>query len=273
MIPLLVRVGPLPISTHDVFVGLGLLLAALVFTAEARRRRIGDDRIWAAVAGALVGGVVLGRLGTWAQHLDPRRNAGLLEQWLYGNRSILSGLLGAYLGVLIAKRLTGYRASTGDLFAPAVAIGMAVGRVGCLLTELPGRPTGLPWGITLTPDQAARLSAAYGDRAVSGVPLHPSFAYEIVFQVAAFATLWWLRDRVPVPGELFKLYVAGYAAFRFAVEFVRGNEAVFAGLTRPQLFLLATAPLIVWHLVRRARSGAYDVVLRRAPARTVEVAP
>jgi prolipoprotein diacylglyceryltransferase len=62
-----------------------------------------------------------------------------------------------------------------------------------------------------------------------------------------------------VPGELFRLYLAGYAAFRFAVEFVRGNEVVFAGLTRPQLFLLATAPLLVWHLVRRARPRMVEV--------------
>jgi phosphatidylglycerol---prolipoprotein diacylglyceryl transferase len=89
------------------------------------------------VAGALVGGALLSRLGTWSEHLDPRRNPNLAEQWLYGNRSILSGLLGAYLGALLAKRLVGYRMSTGDLFAPAIAAGMAVGRIGCLLTELP----------------------------------------------------------------------------------------------------------------------------------------
>ena len=105
-----------------------------------------------------------------------------MEQWLYGNRSILSGLVGAYAGVLLVKRLTGYRERTGDLFAPAVALGMAIGRVGCLLTELPGTPTSLPWGITLTPAAAARIP-----HAVAGVPLHPSFAYEIIFQLLAFA--------------------------------------------------------------------------------------
>jgi prolipoprotein diacylglyceryltransferase len=115
-----------------------VLVAALVFVAEVRRRRITDDRIWIVVAGALVGGAVLERLGTWLQHFDMRQNANLAEQWLYGNRSILSGLVGAYVGAIVAKRLCGYRLSTGDLFAPAVAIGMAIGRVGCLLTELPG---------------------------------------------------------------------------------------------------------------------------------------
>lgn len=258
MVPTLGHLGPFAINTHDVFVGLGVLVAAVVFVLEARRRKVSDDRVWIVVAGALVGGALLGRLGTWAQHLDLRQNATLPEQWLYGNRSILSGLVGAYVGALVAKRLTGYRVPTGDLFAPAVALGMAVGRVGCLLTELPGTPTSLPWGITLTPAEATALQPAYGAEAVAGVPLHPSFAYEIVFQLLIFAVLWWLRDRLRAPGELFKLYLAAYAAFRFGIEFVRGNEVAFAGLTRPQLFLLACSPLLVWHLVRQARRGVYQ---------------
>src|SRR5690348_5771103 len=89
--------GPLP--THDVFVGLGVLAAVAVFVAEARRRDQTDERIAYVVLGALVGGAVFMRLGTWLQHLDLRQNASLTEQWLYGNRSILGGLFGAWLGV------------------------------------------------------------------------------------------------------------------------------------------------------------------------------
>jgi phosphatidylglycerol---prolipoprotein diacylglyceryl transferase len=245
----------LPIGTHNLFVGLGVAAAAVVFVLEARRRNVTDERIWVIVAGALIGGAVFARLGTWFEHLDLRRNASLLEQWLYGNRSILSGLVGAYAGALLAKRLTGYRERTGDLFAPAVALGMAIGRIGCLLTELPGTPTSLPWGITLTPAEAARIP-----HAVAGVPLHPSFAYEIAFQLLAFAALLWLRGRISEPGELFKLYLVGYALFRFLVEFVRGNEVAFAGLTRPQLFLAVCLPVAAAHVVRQARRGVYKGV-------------
>jgi len=217
---------------HDLFTGVGILAAAGVFALQKRYWKP-DDRIWIVLAGALVGGAVLGRLGTWAQHLDLRDNASLAEQWLYGNRSILSGLVGAYLGALVAKRLCGYQARTGDMFAPAVALGMAIGRVGCLLTELPGTPTGGGWGIT----------------AWDGVPRHPSFAYEIAFQLVALLVLLKLRGKA----DLFTVYLVGYAIFRFGVEFVRGNEVVFAALTRPQLFLLALAPLAVWRYVLRTR--------------------
>src|SRR5215475_13354611 len=97
MYPVLAYIGQVPIRTHDVMVALGIAVAALVFWYEVRRRRMRDDRLWYVVAGALLGGAVLARLGTWAEHLDLRANATLAEQWLYGNRSILSGLLGAYV--------------------------------------------------------------------------------------------------------------------------------------------------------------------------------
>ncbi|HET6215194.1 MAG TPA: prolipoprotein diacylglyceryl transferase family protein [Micromonosporaceae bacterium] len=256
--PVLVDLGGVPILTHDAFVALGVLVGAAVFVREARLRGNADERLWGVVAGALVGGVLLGRLGTWAQHLDPRGNASLVEQWAYGNRSILSGLVGAYLGAIVAKRLMGYRERTGDLFAPAIALGMAVGRIGCLLSELPGTPTSLPWGVVLTPAEAATVPGG-----VAGVPLHPSFGYEILFQLVAFGALRWLRPRITVPGELFSLYLVAYAVFRFAVEYVRGNETVLAGLTRPQLFLLACLPIAGWQLARQARRGVYANVFRR----------
>jgi len=240
------------VPAHQLFVGLGVLTALVVFVLEARRRRHDDDRIWYVVLGAVLGGAVLMRFGTWAQHLDPDRNASLAEQWAYGNRSILGGLLGAWLGVHLAKRLVGYRQRTGDLFAPAVALGMAVGRIGCLLTEAPGTPTRLPWGITLDHLTAARLGVP------AATPLHPSFAYEIAFHLVAFLIIWtWLRHRLQAPGETFTFYVAGYAVFRFLVEFVRGNEVAWAGLTRPQLFLVVTIPLILARIAWQARQGVY----------------
>jgi prolipoprotein diacylglyceryltransferase len=257
--PMFPQLSPVPV--HELFVGLGTLAAILVFVLESRRRGTSDDRLLVVVTGALVGGAVFMRLGTWLQHVDLRGNSSLTEQWLHGNRSILGGLVGAWLGVHVAKRLSGYRLRTGDLFAPAVAVGMAVGRIGCLLTERPGAPTGASWGLTLDPEAAARLGAP------AGTPLHPSFVYEIVFHLVAFAVIWaWLRHRPLPPGEVFVWYVGAYGAFRFLVEFTRGNEVVWHGLTRPQLFLAVTVPLLLVRIVLHARSGAYDRVLRERVA-------
>jgi phosphatidylglycerol:prolipoprotein diacylglycerol transferase len=254
--------GPLP--THELFVLLGVLAAGVVFALEAMRRGQTDERLAFVIMGAVVGGAVLMRLGTWLQHVDLRDNASLAEQWLYGNRSILGGLVGAWLGVHVAKRAVGYRTRTGDLFAPAVALGMAVGRIGCLLTEAPGTATVGGWGMTLDAAAAERTGAPVG------VGLHPSFVYEIAFHLLAFGLLWfWLRHRSLPPGESFVWYVASYGFFRFLVEFVRGNDAAWEGLTRPQLFLLATIPLVLLRIAFQVRRGAYRDALQPAPREQV----
>lgn len=239
------------IPTHGFFVALGVSVAAVVFVAECRRRAALREESLVAVTGALVGGAIGMRLSSLAETLDP------VESWMFGARSVLGGLLGAYVGVLVAKKIIGYRERTGDLFAPAVALGMAVGRIGCLLTEAPGRPTSLPWGIH------ARATVPQCPGCVAGVAMHPSFLYEIVFQLAAFGALWWLRERISTPGELFTLYVGAYAIFRFLVEFTRANDTVWLDLTRPQWFLLPGLVLVAVRWSIGYRRGNYDGVLRR----------
>lgn len=229
---------------HGLCMGLGILAGLAVFAYEVRRRGLRDDRLWVIAGTSLATAAIASRMGTWWQQLDPTRNEPLLQWWSDGNRSVLAGLVGAWIGVHLGKLITRYRPSTGDLFAPAVALAMAIGRVGCLLTELPGRPTGAGWGIVLTPQQAAALGGT------AGVGLHPTFAYEIVFQAVAFAWLWRHRDRLARAGDLFLCYVGAYAVFRFGVEFVRANEQVWFGLTRPQWFLLCAFPLLAWRLSR-----------------------
>ncbi len=250
------HVGPVAVPIHGLFVALGVLAAMVVFVAEARRRGAVNEQSAVAVAGALIGGAIGMRLSGWARHLDLAANPSLAQAWQYGSRSILGGLLGAYLGVLIAKRIGGYRGKTGDLFAPAVALGMAIGRIGCHLTEAPGRPTELPWGVHApagTPDCPGCLA---------GQAMHPSFVYEIAFQLAAFAVLLWLRNRIDRPGELFVIYVAAYALVRFFVEFVRANETVWLDLTRPQWFLLPSLAILGVRLWHGYRHGYYRHLVR-----------
>jgi prolipoprotein diacylglyceryltransferase len=227
---------------HGFFMALGIAAGSAIFWWETRRRNRTDDRLWVILGLTIALGAIGSRLGTWFQFVDPSQNAPIELWWAEGNRSVLAGLVFAWIGVLLGKRITGYRSSTGDLFAPAVALAMAIGRIGCLLTENPGTPTGGPWGIVLTPAQTAIVGG------VPDVGLHPSFAYEIAFQVIAFVWLWRHRDSLSKPGELFIVYVAAYALFRFGVEFLRGNDTVWWGLSRPQWFLLVMLPLLGWRL-------------------------
>lgn len=257
MRPVLFGIGGVQVGTHDFFVLLGALAAAVPFFYEARRRGMLCDRLIFVAGFTFLAGVLGSKLSTVWEYLIATPHPTVLGMWIDGGRSILGGLAFAYAGALIAKRIVRYRASTGDLFAPAVALGMTVGRWGCFLTEPPGRPTNLPWGVTLTAQQASNTPGC--PSYCASVRMHPSFLYEILFQGVMFAFLWWLRPRVRKPGELFKIYLLAYALFRFAVEFVRANTVVFAGLTRPQLFLIPSTVLLLayfaWSYVRVAREA------------------
>ena len=253
MRPILFHVGSVGVPTHDFFVFVGVAVALGVFVYEARRRKaLSEPLVWV-VVGALFGGALGMRAGFLWAHVDPGTSLG--HDVLEGGKSVLSGLTGAYLGVLLTKRLVGYRAKTGDLFAPAVAAGMATGRWGCFLTEQVGTPTAMPWGVTLSPAAAERIPGCAD--CAAGVPLHPSFLYEIAFHALMFGILLFLRARVRVPGELLKIYLLAYALFRFSVEFVRGNEVVWFGLTRSQLFLIPSGALLIGYFFRQLARGMY----------------
>lgn len=228
MLPVLFHVGSVPIHTHDSFVMLGTLVATGVFVAEAHRRRMWCEQLLWVVIGSLFCGALAARSGWVWEHLASERWA----TTTVAAKSILGGLTGAYIGAVATKKLVGYRFRTGDLFAPAVAAGMAVGRWGCYLTETAGVPR---------------------------VELHFSFLWEIAFHCAAFAALMWLRPYVHVPGELLKVYLLGYGLFRFGIEFVRGNDIVLGGLTRSQLFLIPTGLLLVVYFLRQFRGNAYGM--------------
>lgn len=267
MLPYLFQIGPLRVPTHGFFVLAGVVVATVVFIYEARRRRMLDERLFGVIAGTLFCGAIGAKLSTVWMYVELAPQPSLVGALVEGGKSILGGLAGAYVGAVLFKALLGYRERTGDLFAPAVALGMAVGRVGCLLTEQIGTPTNAPWGVLLSAEMAAAVpNCPY---CAPGVRLHPSFAYEIAFHLAMFGLLWWwLRPRVFVKGELLKIYLLAYALFRFLVEFVRGNEVVWEGLTRSQLFLIPSTLLLVLYFLRQWRRGVYRLPMPAPPSGT-----
>jgi phosphatidylglycerol:prolipoprotein diacylglycerol transferase len=247
---------PFPAWVHGLFVVLGTAAAMTLALVEGRRRGRLDDRLVTLVLGGLVSGALGAKLATLWPYLQKAAHPTLWGVVVEGGKSILGGLAGAYLGVLLTKRLLGLRQQTGDIFAPAVALGIGIGRFGCLLTEPPGTPTGFSWGWRLSREQMARLPGFHPEW--TGRPLHPSFAYEIAFHIAMLAVLLRLRARPEWRERLFRLYLLAYALFRFAVEWVRGNEVVWAGLTRSQLFLIPSALLLAASLAFGRRGGSME---------------
>lgn len=258
MVPNLFHVRGIPVPTHDFFVALGAVTGIAVFWMELRRRGVRDERMWWLVLGALLTGAVFARISAGWRYLagDPEPSLGGL--WLYGGKSVLGGLAGAYFGVLLTKRIVGYREKTGDFFAPAATLAIAVGRVGCFLTEPIGTTTSFPWGIRLSESVAARVPSC--PACLTGRPMHPAFLYEIMFLLALFAFLRWVRARVMVPGETFKVFLLAYGLFRFAVEFVRENPRFAFGLSGSQVFLAFTLPILIAYFARQVGRRAYATV-------------
>lgn len=259
MYPVLYQSDHFTLYTHDFFTSLGLLVGFAVYYYELHRRHLlGEKIFWISII-ALIGGAVGARIITSWEHLDYYKNFGSVPFSYFiahSGKSIIGAIAGGYLAIYISKRAFKYTISTGDCYAPAIPLAMAIGRIGCFLSEMPlGTPTNLPWGISTTPEIAAQFTnCSYCTQS-----MHPSMIYEIIFHlIALFVILRW-RNRIQVQGETLKLYLLASAIFRFFVEFVRGNVEQFWGLSGPQIVLIPLTALLVWHFYRQWKRGVYKM--------------
>jgi len=179
----------------------------------------------------------------------------ILAVW-QGGLAYFGGLFGALAAAFIyihRQHISFWKVA--DVFAPAIAIGSAIGRISCGLDGMDyGTPTKLPWGFVYTnPNSYAP---------VDGIARHPDQFYELLGDLLIAWMLVKLRGRLP-DGVLFLLYLLMFGVLRFVVFFVRGNvPAVGFGLKNAQwtaLALLAAAlPALVWRL-RTAHLGGNKV--------------
>lgn len=257
--------GWITVPTHDLFVVLGAAVAFAVYGWQARRHGMADRAHVLVAAGALLSGALVAKGATGWRYLLETDGASVYGLLAYGGKSVLGGLFGAYAGALLTKRLLGIRHSTGDLFAPAVAAGMAVGRVGCLLTEPLGTPTSLPWAVALSPAQAVDVPGCTG---ACTSPSHPAHAYEILFHVVSLVLVLRYGARLPKRGVVFTVWLLAYGLFRLGNEFLRDNPDMWLGLSGSQLLLLIGVPLLTRTLWRTHRQG-----LLRPPSTTAVAVP
>ena len=259
MYPILWQGGGWTIQTHDVFSIVAVVVGLAIYYAELRRRGMLEERIVIASLAVVIGGTVGARLITAWEHPDYYASAiaaGAPVSWIitHSGKSILGALAGGYAAGWVAKRLLGYRGSTADCYAVAVAVATAIGRIGCYLSELPlGTATDLPWAVSVSPEAAATFARCPD----CGGPMHPSMLYEVLFNVLAAGLMLGWRHRIPVRGDLLRSYLLAAFVFRFGVEFVRGNEVQGWGLTGPQTVLIPLIGILVVHFARQIRRGVY----------------
>lgn len=257
MRPVLLELWGFTIWSHDFFALLGVITGVVVSWAIAVRRKRADQEMLYVLLGGLIGAALFARYGLIFRYLQAADTPNLSGFLRYGGRTLLGGLAGGYAGVVITKRLVGYHGKTGDILAPGIAFGMALGRIGCFLAERPGTVTTMPWGLRVPPDAAVRIPDC--PACAAGAPMHPSFLYEIFFLLGAAWILLRLskRRRLPakwmVEGDIFKLFLFAYAVFRFFVEFVRGNPVMGLGLSGSQLMVLSSSVVLAGYFVRRIK--------------------
>jgi prolipoprotein diacylglyceryltransferase len=268
MRPILLQIGGHVFFSHTVFSALGVIVALVASWKIARRAGRADQDLLVIVAGGLVGAAILSRYGLVFRYLWEANDPSFRGFLAYGGKSLLAGLAGAYVGVVITKKLIGYRRPTGDLLVPGTALGMAIGRIGCFLAERPGTVTTLPWGVRVPPDAVPRIP--HCPACVSGAAMHPSFLYEAAFLGLASLILFRIvRRPTTAPGwlaegDIFKSFLLAYAAFRFFIEFVRGNNAMVFGLSGSQLTVVPGIVALVVYFIRRRhsyRAAPVDAVL------------
>lgn len=170
---------------------------------------------------------------------------------------------GGFIGALVASAIFFRRHPelpfwrTADLCGPAIALGQAIGRVGCFMAgDDYGSPTQLPWAVAFTDPDAARIGGA-----PLGVRLHPVQLYESIVCLALFAVLVRLSQRKRFDGEVILAYTWLYAIARFVLEYFRGDADrgfVFGGLLSTSQFIaliLGPAAIASW-FVRQRRLSA-----------------
>lgn len=176
---------------------------------------ITDDIRTSIIIGGIFGAAILSKL------------LGLLEQpqlfalskeniaYLFASKTIIGGLLGAVIGVEIAKKIAGISRSTGDLFCFPTILGMMIGRIGCFLA---GAKDGT-WGNETT----LFLGMDGGD----GILRHPTPLYEIIILGFIWLLLNQLKNRVKLQeGSVFKIFMTSYLAWRFIIEFIKPIQIV-----------------------------------------------
>ena len=229
------HVGVVPINWYGLTMAIGFLVGGYLVLRWAPQYEVPRERVEGLLLWIIIGTVVGARLyyvvqNDFSSYLrEPWRIVAVWE----GGLAFFGGLFGATAFAYWYSRRSRLRfSSVADLFAPAIPIGAAIGRISCGLAGMDyGTPTKLPWGVVYSnPNSYAP---------VDGVARHPAQYYELLGDIFIAAVLIKLRGRLP-RGGLFLTYLILFSVLRFFIFFVRGSVPTAAfGLKNAQLTALA----------------------------------
>ena len=252
-------IGPLRLNAYGLMIAIGVIVAVRIAGRRAEKFGVATMEDFSSIATwAVPAGVIGGR----AYHVITDVQL-FRDNWIDAFK-IWQGGLGIWGGVFVGVLVGYWRAKVRGLdawwilscAAPAIPVAQAIGRWGNWWNqELFGRPTDLPWALSVSNGTA--IKAGYP----VGTTFHPTFLYESLACLALAALLLVVERRFsPARGRLIAWYAAGYTIFRFFIEGLRVDSAHSAGgLRLNQWVSLAVFSVAVgWLLIdaRRSRGGA-----------------
>lgn len=223
MYPVLFRIGTFEITSFGAMVALGALVGLWIFRRELARSRLPDDAVDAAVWG-LLGGLIGAKLLWTIEHMGGTEPFTSLF-FSRGGMSWFGGFVGGVgASLYVMRRRRWPMVAVVAAATPALAVGHAIGRVGCLLVgDDYGTPSDLPWAMAFPEGLPP-----------TDVPVHPTQIYEAIpLVLIAYLLVRWRRNGLEDSAVLGR-YLVMTGLLRFGIEFIRVNERVALGLTVAQ---------------------------------------
>jgi len=230
MHPIVFRIGDIAISSYTAIFVIAFLVAYILCKGEFKRRGLSEDLLDLLLVANVLGGIVGAKILFLIENVTFREFIGDPIRYLSSGLTFLGGFLGAIvliLAVVWAKRVSFWLAS--DAMAPALVIGYAIAKIGCLLVgDDYGIPSNLPWAMSFPEG-----SPPTNER------VHPAQIYEMLAMLVVFVVLWKIRKRnIPI-GWLSGVTLILMGLERFLVEFVRNTTPSFIpGVSLAQLMSL-----------------------------------
>ena len=253
MHPILFKIGPFTLHTYGLLISTGVLLAVALAVRQARRE--GEDPqktldlAFYLLLASIVGSRLLYVLISYSDYLV--RPWAIFKLWEGGLVFYGGFVLALMVGIWYLDRHRLPLWKTADIWAAPLALGHAVGRLGCFAAGCCyGKPTRVPWAVTFTDPQSL---------AILGVPLHPVQLYEAFANLLLFIFLCLYRPYRRFEGQIFWLYVLVYSVIRFVLEFFRGDLRGFfipSYLSTSQGFSMVFAAASLVMLLRLGRKKA-----------------
>ena len=266
--PVIFRIGDFELRWYSITIMLAVVAAVLITTYFGKKKGIATEEIYSLALWVVISGMVGARLfhivDQWEYYAGNPLHIFQLQQ---GGLAIWGAIAGGAVALFIyAKSRHLPLGRLVDAVVPGLLVAQIIGRIGCIVNgDAYGGITNLPWGFIYTHPNALIPSALFG------IPTHPYPVYEILWNGATLLALLKLRHSFTKNGILFFSYLSLYSLGRFALTFVRQENALFWQLQQAQMIAIAVMVVSVAAIIYLSRKRERRITIESSISRFKEV--